>query len=231
MLKDNHPHILILSANTSNREFSVLSTYFATYTNKFSNEKLSSILDDNQAHLAIIDIVNIDQKSLYCLRWLKNYHPHLPILVILEMASSEDRIKMLKLGIQTYILKPFLSEELLIMVNNLLDNRQGQCKYQKIDFGDLVFDTYTNSILKDKEKTIHLTTLEADILKLLCLNSGSVLSRDDIMLQIRGVKHNPLDRSIDIHINNLRRKIETTPSSPKYIRTIRGKGYQLCMLN
>ncbi|WP_422264529.1 winged helix-turn-helix domain-containing protein [Thiofilum sp.] len=74
-----------------------------------------------------------------------------------------------------------------------------------------------------------LTLIEANILKILYLNAQSVVSRDEIMNSTKGSIHNPLDRSIDIHINKIRKKIEDDPANPRYISTIRGIGYRLNM--
>jgi DNA-binding response OmpR family regulator len=224
-LKDN---ILILEDDLKpSKIFTTLSAYFSTHRYTFQKSNCSLILNKIRTNLIVINTCSMENNNFYCLSWLKNYYPHIPIIVLFEKASCEERVQILELGIQSYILKPFLDQELLMVIQKLLGVFQAQHKCRTINIGNLVFDIVTNSVVKNKEKAIHLTTLEADILKLLCLNAGSIVSRDDIMLQTKGVKHNPLDRSIDIHINNLRKKIETYPSKPEYIHTVRGKGYRI----
>jgi DNA-binding response OmpR family regulator len=93
-----------------------------------------------------------------------------------------------------------------------------------IQIGDFTLDTITNCINKDNE-TIPLTRLECKILQLLYINAGMPLSREDLMWQTMGIRYVPSNRSIDTHVNRLRKKIEKVPADPLYIRTVRGRGY------
>ena len=225
-------NILFFEKNLKpSKVFTLLSAYFPTHHHVFKKSDFSLVLNKIPAKIIVINTYSIDSNDFYCLEWLKSYYSHIPVIVLFKNASCEERVQMLELGIYSYILKPCLDQELLIVVQRILDISKKQHKCRTINIGNLVFDIVTNVIVKNREKAIHLTVLEADILKLLCLNAGYVVSRDDIMLQIKGVKHNPLDRSIDIHINNLRKKIEPLPSKPKYIHTVRGKGYQIHKIN
>jgi len=224
-LKNN---VLILESNLDSPQvFTTLNTHFSIHRHIVDKSKLSLILNKTPIHLIVINTNTVDSQRFYCLKWLKNYYAHIPIIMLFEKSTCEERLQILNLGVQSYILKPFLDQELLIVAQKTLNISKVKYQCSIINIGDLVFNILTNAIVKNKEKNIHLTTLEADILKLLCLNAGSVVSRDDIMLQTKGVKHHPLDRSIDIHINNLRKKIEVHPSKPEYIRTVRGIGYQI----
>ncbi len=170
--------------------------------------------------LVLLDINLPNHSGFYWLNWLQHYHPKLPIIIISVRSGLDQRLHGLKNGAKDYLIKPFHKQELLIRIKNLFN----QAQKRTTTIGDLTFDKRHNRVLK-KGQDLFLTELELNIFQLLYLNEGSVLSRDDIMLHIRGVKHNPLDRSIDIHINKIRKKIEDNPSQPTYIHTIRGKGY------
>ncbi|HHC75339.1 MAG TPA: response regulator transcription factor, partial [Thiothrix sp.] len=96
----------------------------------------------------------------------------------------------------------------------------------RLTIGNVTVNTEEKYVDKKSEK-LSLTNLECKILQLLYLNAGIPLSRDEIMQQSMGMQYLPTNRSIDIHINRLRNKIEETPKHPQYIKTIRGKGYCL----
>lgn len=139
--------------------------------------------------------------------------------------SEDDRLIGLKAGAQDYVIKPFHEAELLIRIENILRGSPRHNRHHfSVQVGHIRLDLDKCRVFKGDEE-IKLTVIEVNILKLLYINAGATLSRDDISEQIRGAKHHPLDRSIDIHINKLRKKMEDEPSKPVLIRTIRGKGY------
>ncbi len=185
-------------------------------------EDIPKILKKNKDSfdLLLLDVNLPNKDGFYWLNWVKHYYPSLPIMMISVRSGLDQRLYGLQNGAKDYLIKPFHKQELLIRIKNLFN----QLQEQKTIIGDLVLDKKRNKVFKNG-KNLYLTQLEMNILQLLYLNAEKVLSRDDIMLHIRGVKHNPLDRSIDIHINKIRKKIEDDPSEPIYIHTIRGKGY------
>jgi DNA-binding response OmpR family regulator len=177
-------------------------------------------LEQVRFDLLLLDLNLPNKDGFYWLNWLQCYHPALPVVIISAFSGQDQRLLGFQKGAKDYIIKPFHKQELLLRIKNLFCRRQEQT----VAIGDLTLDRRNNTVLKNNND-LFLTQLEVNILQLLYLNAGSTLSRDDIMLHIRGVKHNPLDRSIDIHINKIRKKIEKNPSKPTYIHTIRGKGY------
>lgn len=227
-MNNSQSHILIINNESLSESLApFLEKRKISTTSTLSCNNIAKILHKSYINLIILDIITYNKKVVYWLKWLKCYHPYIPIIISSNDLCKESRLNILEQGAYDYILKPFLKRELLIKIDRVINSTQIRCKYQKINIGNLVFNTRTNYILINGSKEVRLTGLESDILKLLCLKSGNTLSRDDIMEQTKGVKHNPLDRSIDIHINSLRKKIEEVPSSPQYIHTVRGKGYRL----
>ena len=181
-------------------------------------EKLEK--NENLFDLLLLDVNLPNKDGFYWLNWMQHYHPTLPVIMISVRSGLDQRLYGLQNGAKDYLTKPFHKQELLIRIKNLFH----QVQERTTIIGDLIVDTRRNKVFKNNHDLL-LTELEMNLLQLLYLNKGSVLSRDDIMLHIRGVKHNPLDRSIDIHINKIRKKIEGNPSQPTYIHTVRGKGY------
>lgn len=203
--------------------------------NNYDTECLSdggnipALLEKKRYDLVILDLMLPGKSGIYWLRWLRRYHPYVPVIIISSQSGEDDRLCGLENGAHDYVIKPFREGELLIRVKNVLSAMPYFHRPKStVQIGGMVLDMEKNSVSRDGHE-VKLTVLEASILKLLYLNAGATLSRDDITEQVRGAKHNPLDRSIDIHINKLRKKIEEEPSNPTFIRTIRGKGYSFHM--
>jgi DNA-binding response OmpR family regulator len=191
--------------------------------------ELPSILEKQRYHLVILDLMLPGKNGIYWLKWLRRYHPYIPVIIISSKSNEDDRLFGLENGAHDYIIKPFREGELLIRMENVLRSMPYFHRPKSVvKIGDITLDMDKNSVFREGDE-VKLTVLEASILKLLYLNAGATLTRDDITEQIRGAKHHPLDRSIDIHINKLRKKIEENPSNPAFIRTIRGKGYSFQM--
>jgi Response regulators consisting of a CheY-like receiver domain and a winged-helix DNA-binding domain len=183
-------------------------------------------LDSTRVDLIVLDVELPGRDGFYWLKWLQQYHPHIPIIVASVRSNEHERLTGLEFGARDYLVKPFQYKELLIRIENILGTALPKQDDTLIRIGELEVDTRACTVIRGC-KEVKLTLLEASILKLLYINGGVPVSRDDIMAQVRGTSYNPLDRSIDIHINKLRKKVENDPSTPTYIRTIRGKGYCL----
>lgn len=189
-------------------------------------EGIPKCLEQSKISLVVLDVLLPGKDGLYWLKWLRQYHPHIPVIMASVRANEDDRLLGLENGAHDYLVKPFHDKELLIKINNILGGQSTNDSPLCIEIGNLILDVVNNSVHKNGDEA-RLALLETNILKLLYLNAGAVVSRDEIMEQLKGSQHNPLDRSIDIHINKLRKKIEDDPANPHFIRTIRGKGYRL----
>lgn len=208
----------------------MLQKYFASQListkNLYEGRELPTLLKKNRVDLIVLDVMLPDKSGFYWLKWLRMYHAHIPVIMASAKTGQDDRLEGLENGARDYLIKPFQYKELLIRIENILGASLPVDDVKFIKIGELKLDTVMLTVDKNGYE-IKLTELETDILKLMHINSGAVISRDEIMMQVRGTQHNPLDRSIDIHINNLRKKIEDCPAEPTYIRTVRGKGYRL----
>ncbi len=146
-----------------------------------------------------------------------------PVIVLTARGEDEDRIVGLDLGADDYLAKPFNPRELLARVRAILRRAQVRSK-GRIEVNGVVIDPGTREVLCDNRR-VEMTTLEFDILETLVRSAGSVVSRDSLMEAMYNRKATPFDRSIDMHVSHLRRKLETNRT---LIKTVRGVGYQFC---
>lgn len=189
-------------------------------------ESLPKALVGSKVDLVIMDVILPEKDGIYWLKWVKSYYPATLVMMTSVRSGEDDRLLGLEAGARDYLIKPFRDKELLIRLNNILKNKYLPVMNQEpVMVGGLKIDFNNHVVKKDDDTVSHLTTLESDILKLLYLNAGSNISREEIALQVKGTSFHPLDRSIDIHINKLRKKIEDDPAKPIFIKTVRGKGY------
>jgi two-component system phosphate regulon response regulator OmpR len=154
-----------------------------------------------------------------------------PIIILTARGEQDDRIKGLEVGADDYMPKPFEPKELLLRINNILKRTQNNIANivdEKIDnqnlvfFGDFSFNLHQLR-LKKLEEFIHITESEAKILKILAENQGNAIARNKLSEMLGGVD----ERSIDVSITRLRKKIEANPKQPHYLQTIRNFGYIL----
>lgn len=146
-----------------------------------------------------------------------------PVLMLTARGEDEDRIVGLDLGADDYLAKPFNPRELLARVRAVLRRAQVRSK-GRIEVNGVLIDPGTREVFCDN-RPVEMTTLEFDILETLVRSAGSVVSRDALMEAMYNRKATPFDRSIDMHVSHLRRKLETDRT---LIKTVRGIGYQFC---
>ena len=152
------------------------------------------------------------------------------ILMLTARDEDLDQILGLELGADDYIAKPAQPRLLLAHIKALLRRSPGTVAennteaVEQLSYGNLHISQATRSTYLGEE-AIDLTTAEFDLLWLLALHAGSILSRDDLLQQLRGIGFDGLDRSIDARISRLRRKLGDDPDNPTRIKTVRGKGY------
>lgn len=161
-------------------------------------------------------------------------HSRVPILILSARGEEVDRVIGLEVGADDYLAKPFGPRELLARLRALLRRGQpsaGLAGLAAADtethlqhFGPFALDAAGRRLLRDGGE-IHLTSAEFDLLAAFVSRPNRVLSRDTLVDLLKGYDRDPFDRSIDIRVTRLRRKIETDPAAPVYIRTVRGEGY------
>ena len=140
--------------------------------------------------------------------------------------SLEDRILGLNLGADDYLVKPFSPRELVARIKTVVRRMNGPLQNINLyDDGYLLIDQ-SKRIVKVQEEIVPFTTTEFNLLVLLMDNKGKVLTREQLINQILGFDFNGYDRTIDVHIKNIRKKIEQDTKQPRYIVTVMKVGYK-----
>ena len=145
-----------------------------------------------------------------------------PIILLTAKGDAEDRVEGLEIGADDYLPKPFEPKELLLRIKNILNKTKKNNQKRIIDFDNIKIDLNKLLIIKDKNE-FKINNTEKIILEKMINNPGKTFTREDIGKLINLDK----ERSIDVIITRLRKKIETDPKNPKYLQTLRGVGYVL----
>jgi len=146
----------------------------------------------------------------------------IPILMLTARGDAADRIAGLELGADDYLPKPFNTRELVARVRPIIRRLEERRPGVKFEVNGISIDPGTRDVTRNGV-SVEVTTFEFDILETLMRAAGRVVSRDDLMEELYGRKATPFDRSVDMHISHLRKKLE---GDKPLIKTVRGVGYQ-----
>jgi DNA-binding response OmpR family regulator len=153
-----------------------------------------------------------------------------PILMLTAKSAEEERVGGLTLGADDYLTKPFSPRELVARVRAILRRSSGTetplVETLSFDDGHLVIDTVEHEVLVSGE-AVDLTPNEYKLLVTLARYPGRVYSRFELINHVQGYDFEGYERTIDVHVKNLRRKIEPDPRHPRYVETVFGAGYRL----
>lgn len=173
--------------------------------------------------LIVLDLMMPGESGLEFADKLRETNP-LPILMLTAMSESEDRIRGLETGGDDYLTKPFEPRELVLRIKNVLKRTQPEPEpIRDIALGDAIFSAERGE-MKRRGRRVHLTDQEAALLRALARRPGVVMSRDDLA---SATDADSESRAVDVQVTRLRRKIEKNPREPRYLKTVRGKGYVL----
>jgi len=149
-----------------------------------------------------------------------------PILMLTASGEEAHELMALNTGIDDFVSKPVRLPILLARINALLRRTGGNSEPDQITIQDLVLNKGSRAV-KRQDQILPLNESEFELLWLLALQEGEVVSREFLFQQLLGREYDGLDRSIDMKISNLRKKLDDTESPPRYIRTLRNRGYIL----
>jgi two-component system response regulator RstA len=152
----------------------------------------------------------------------------IPIIMLTARGEEADRVLGLEIGADDYMPKPFSPRELLARIRAVIRRAWSKAgpRSERVQVRDLVLDPGSRTARLGEEQ-ISLTSYEFDVLLALAERAGRVLSREQLMELARGSADEAFDRSIDVHVSRLRQKLGDDPKNPRWIRTVRGVGYQL----
>ena len=176
--------------------------------------------------LIVLDVMLPGLDGFEVLRRLRQ-SSMVPVLMLTARGEDVDRIVGLELGADDYLPKPFNPRELVARIRAILRRIEAKAPAGagRIEVNGVVLDPGNREVFRNGQR-IEMTTLEFDILESLMRSAGRVVSRDELMESLYNRKATPFDRSIDMHISHLRKKLET--DAEPIFKTIRGVGYQFC---
>jgi len=189
---------------------------------------LSEYLSQHHIDLILLDVMLPEEDGLSLARKLRAANNTTGIIMVSACAEETDCVVGLEVGADDYVIKPINFRELLARVRAVLrrcQNHQQQVQQaHNYRFGAYQLDTRIHRLLLN-DKEIKLTSTEFDLLEVFLTHAEQVLSREELAKLVQKNDNIPFDRSIDVRISRLRQKIESIPSNPNHIRTIRGEGY------
>ena len=221
----DNPHLLVVDDDQRLR--ALLQKYLSAngfrVTSAADAEEARTLIKSIAFDLLILDVMMPGESGLDLTRAVRA-QSQVPILILTARGESEDRIAGLENGADDYLPKPFEPRELVLRCGALLRRSAppASSPHRQVKMGEAMFDPERGE-LRRKGKPVRLTSSEAALLKLFAANAGRPFSRLDLCTRL-GVT---LERSIDVQVTRLRRKIEEDPKLPLYIQTVRGVGYVL----
>lgn len=221
---NNKKHILIVDDDDGIRmllkEFLEQNEFIvSTAPDAIVAEKMLEIIKFN---LIVLDIMMPIKTGLEFTKELKSKSFKTPIILLTAKGEVEDRITGLETGVDDYLAKPFEPRELVLRINNILNKISENEKKENLKIGQ-AFVNLSKMFIKKDFKEIKISLAEKNILSLMSKDPGKVFSRDEIGKVAKITQ----ERSIDVIITRLRKKIEVDVKKPKYLQTIRGQGYVL----
>ena len=193
--------------------------YLVTTAN--SAEDASEKIEIIKFDLIILDVMMPGQSGLEFIQENKK-KLDTPVILLTAKGKADDRIEGLEIGADDYLPKPFEPKELILRIKNILSKTKKNTQKKTFEFENIQINL-NKQIIKKNNKEFKINNTEKVILEKMINNPGKTFSREDIGLLIDLDK----ERSIDVIITRLRKKIEIDPKNPKFLQTIRGSGYVL----
>jgi len=190
---------------------------------------MDAYLVEHRPDLIVLDLMLPGEDGLSIARRLSN-SSDIPLLMLSARGEEVDRIVGLEMGADDYLPKPFNPRELLARVRAVLRRRQAPTSDLATDehrihqFGPYTLDLTAQRLLRDGSE-VDLTSGDMSLLEAFAEHPNRLLTRDQLVDMLKGFDRSPFDRSVDVRVTRLRRKIEPDSAKPVFIRTVWGKGY------
>ena len=179
---------------------------------------------ESQPDLIVLDLMLPDMDGFEVCRVLRQ-ESDVPIIMLTARSTDQDKLTGLGLGADDYVTKPFSPKELAARVQAVLRRLPRERGPEELEIGELSMNFAKHEAWLAGE-LLDLTSVEFKLLGVLAKEPGRVFSRTDLIEEALGYDFEGFDRTIDVHILNLRRKVERDPSHPRYIKTVYGVGYK-----
>jgi two-component system phosphate regulon response regulator OmpR len=221
------PHLLVVDDDTRLRSllcrflreqgFAVSAAANAAEARRF--------LEQYKFDLLIVDVMMPGETGLEFVTDLRHEND-VPVMMLTAMGETADRISGLECGADDYLPKPFEPKELVLRLKNILKRtpRRRETELQPLGLGLCLYDTIKKELTTRAGEIIHVTPVEQMLLQILSQKAGQIFTRE-ALAEMLGAGQSP--RSIDVQITRLRKKIEKDSKNPRYLQTVRGKGYML----
>ncbi len=200
-------------------------------TQLHSGAALMALMASDPPALVLLDLGLPGEDGFAIARQLREHH-RCGLVIVSGRGESIDKVVGLEVGADDYVTKPFDLRELLARIKAVLrrsvpagPTAPAPARRDTLRFADWSLDTAARRLLDAQGREVALTTGEFDLLWAFAKNPGRVLSRDQLLASTRGREAGPFDRTIDVQVGRLRKKIEADPEDPQIIKSVRGAGY------
>ncbi|MEM9331120.1 MAG: response regulator transcription factor [Pseudomonadota bacterium] len=225
--EDDAPHVLVIDDDSRLRD--LLTRYLSNNGFRVSNAGDAAEARRKLEHLAfdllVVDVMMPGETGFSFTKAMRD-KIDVPVLMLTALEDVENRIEGLEAGADDYLSKPFEPRELLLRINSILRRtaKPEDPVIEQVNFGDYHFSVKRGELTLNGE-TVRLTDREREIMVTFAAKPGGTIPRHELL----GDESAAGERKIDVQINRLRRKIEMDPANPKWLQTVRGVGYRLCV--
>jgi DNA-binding response OmpR family regulator len=175
--------------------------------------------------LVLLDVMMPEMDGFEFMRYFRKER-NTPVIMLTARVAETDKVVGLELGADDYVTKPFGMAELVARIRAVLRRVSDEAPSAEVlRVGEVVLDKKTH-IVTIRERKIELTPSEFDLLAILMAAPGQVFSRADLLERLKGNTFENVERTVDVHIRNLRAKVEPDPANPQYVLTVFGVGYR-----
>ena len=227
------PRALVLIVDDEPDVREVLEEYFAGHGYAVMGAEdaaaAKAIAREHRVDVALVDINMPGEDGLSLARHLREHHAGIGIVMLTSAGAVVDRIVGLEMGADDYVPKPFDPRELMARVKSVLRRASSDWRAElgshRVRIGRCVLDIDAHRLTDEDGSEVAMSPLEFDLLKALAEHPNRPLSRERILNLHQQQDWDPFDRSVDLRIMRLRKKVEPDPANPRYIRTVRNEGY------
>ena len=225
MQNADKPHILVIDDDV--RILSLVSKYLSkegfVVLRAENSEEGKEVIKNFELDLIVCDVMMPGENGFEFTKKLREYNSKIPLILLTALGEIENRIEGLETGADDYLSKPFDPRELVLRIKSLLKRTPRISTSKSVYLGSYQVNLEENFLESDKER-VTLTEIEGRLLSALIKNSNHPVTRERLaeLCDMTGT-----ERAIDVQVTRLRKKLEVDPSQPKYLKTVRGKGYML----